>query len=194
MVRALLLSLCLTLFWCPSLAAHPHVFIANRFVFALATDRVTHVEVEWEFDEFFTAMIREDFDLDMDGVLSREEIEGVRVDAFDHLKESAYFSRLDIDGRETAVCAGDFSARLEGDFVVYSYRIPLPDRPMKEVRLAQYDESYYAALLLAKERPVTLSGNTDGARFEIRENPDRTYYFGALHPVEARITLGEATP
>ena len=70
------LALCLTLFASP-LAAHPHIFVNTGLSFVLdGENRLTHVQVTWEYDELYSLLVTEDMgvDSDYDGVLNAEDI------------------------------------------------------------------------------------------------------------------------
>lgn len=70
------LALCLTLFAAP-LAAHPHIFVNTGLTFLVDDqNRLTHVQVTWEYDELYSLLVTEDMgvDSDYDGVLSPEDI------------------------------------------------------------------------------------------------------------------------
>lgn len=70
------LALCLTLFAAP-LAAHPHIFVNTGLTFLVDDqNRLTHVQVTWEYDELYSLLITEDMgvDSDYDGVLNEEDV------------------------------------------------------------------------------------------------------------------------
>ena len=59
-----------------SLAAHPHVFVDTGLELIFDDEgRLTHVRVEWAYDEFYSLMLLEEMrlDNDMDGVLTEAE-------------------------------------------------------------------------------------------------------------------------
>lgn len=59
------------------LGAHPHVFINTGLTFLIdAQNRLTHVEVTWEYDELYSLLVTEDMGLDSnyDGVLTKGDI------------------------------------------------------------------------------------------------------------------------
>lgn len=52
----LLAALCLSLFAAP-LGAHPHIFVNTGLVFVVDDkNRLTHVQVTWEYDELFRCL------------------------------------------------------------------------------------------------------------------------------------------
>lgn len=71
-----LATLCLTVFAAP-LAAHPHIFVNTGLVMLVDDqDRLTHVQVTWEYDELYSLLVTEDMgvDSDYDGVLTPEDM------------------------------------------------------------------------------------------------------------------------
>lgn len=69
-------ALSLTLLAAP-LQAHPHIFVNTGLSFIIDDqNRLTHVEVTWEYDELYSLLITEDMgiDSDYDGVLTPEDI------------------------------------------------------------------------------------------------------------------------
>ncbi|KIN71204.1 DUF1007 family protein [Sulfitobacter guttiformis] len=76
-------ALCLILCAAPA-NAHPHIFINAGLVFVVDADnRLTHVQVTWEYDELYSLLVTEDMgiDADYDGVLS--EADTARLTGFD---------------------------------------------------------------------------------------------------------------
>ncbi|MEQ6204372.1 DUF1007 family protein [Sulfitobacter sp. HNIBRBA2951] len=69
------LALCLLLAAAP-LAAHPHIFVNTGLVFVVdGENRLTHVQVTWEYDELYSLLVTEDMgiDSDYDGILSEAD-------------------------------------------------------------------------------------------------------------------------
>ena len=65
-------TFCLLLAAAP-LAAHPHIFVNTGLVFVVdKQNRLTHVQVTWEYDELYSLLVTEDMgiDSDYDGVLT----------------------------------------------------------------------------------------------------------------------------
>ncbi len=69
-------TLCLSLF-APPLAAHPHIFVNTGLVMLVdGQNRLTHVQVTWEYDELYSLLVTEDMgvDSDYDEVLTPEDL------------------------------------------------------------------------------------------------------------------------
>lgn len=60
------------------LGAHPHIFVNTGLVFVVDDEnRLTHVQVTWEYDELYSLLVTEDLgvDSDYDGVLTAQDID-----------------------------------------------------------------------------------------------------------------------
>lgn len=178
-----------------SLLAHPHVFVVCRLEMLFQGNDLDRIRVDWTFDEFFTAMILEDFDLDGNRQFSSKEIADIQQEAFQHLSESGYFTFVTIDGKKQTIAkVENFAARMRENALVYQFDIPceIPgDRP-RDIRVATFDPSYYAAVFFAEDRsPVSIKGANTTPRVMVRENEKETYYFGMMHPLEAIVQFGK---
>ncbi len=80
------------------LAAHPHVFITNRLTFIFDEGGLQGIEISWDFNEGFSAMIKQNFDRNQNGLLEDAEVELVRKGTFPNLKNFNYFTFLEING------------------------------------------------------------------------------------------------
>ena len=129
--------------------AHPHVFIdAGLSLRHDAAGALTHVGVEWAYDEFYSLLIIEDLGLDPDGdgVLTTDE--QAALQGFDADWEPGFDGRLflDADGRRLALDGPqDFAARYEDGRVISAHVRPLAepldgDRPLT---IQVYDPEYY---------------------------------------------------
>ncbi|GBC62437.1 DUF1007 domain-containing protein [Desulfonema ishimotonii] len=172
--------------------AHPHAFIVDRMTIVFDDQGMAGIRIQWNFDEFFSGMLAEDYDRDHDGRFSPEEVAVLKKEAFDNLAEYGYFSHIKIAGKPFPVkFVKNFEAVLEQGKMAYSFFIPChvkaTDR-IKEIRIAQYDTTYYSAILYSESKPIVIE-NADGfeVTHKLAENPDETYYFEMLHPVEAVI-------
>lgn len=72
----ILATLSMTLLAAP-LGAHPHIFVNTGLAFLVDADnRLTHVQVTWEYDELYSLLVTEDMgvDSDYDGVLTDDDL------------------------------------------------------------------------------------------------------------------------
>lgn len=109
--------------------SHAHIFVDWK-VHALAdSSGFKGIYVNWTFDQMFASFIKEEFDLDKDNQLSKEEQKKLYISQFSNLYEENYFSVLTVNGKQVKVPnAKNFSARLLSDFnrVTYTFFLPVP--------------------------------------------------------------------
>lgn len=192
-VGASLASLCL-----PSapVRAHPHVWINAVATFVFADRLLVGVRHRWEFDELFSSMIIEDYDVDGDGSFDVTEIASVRENAFSNLRDYDYFTHMRLGGsRQPLTEVSEFTARVEEGVLVYEFTLPLPapiDPDADGFALGVYDPEYYVELLLDPDDPVRFEGIADGGcTYVVREDEDHPIYYGMVYPL--MITLSCAT-
>ena len=173
--------------------AHPHVFITSQLTLVFKEKKPVQLDVEWAFDEAFSSLVLTDYDSDMDAVFSPEETSVIRQEAFDYLKESSYFTFICHSGvKRHAVAPTSFECLARKGIVYFRFSVPVspPPSASSPVRISQYDPSNYNALFLASGSPLIFKGDVpETIDLEIRENPDETYYFDMLHPIEAVISF-----
>jgi len=147
------------------------------------------VRVKWVFDEFFSSMIAGDYDRNHNNRFENNEIKTIKDKAFANLANYAYFTFIKVDGRPFKVkYVRDFSATLTKSKLTYRFFIPCHVKAassFKNMRISQYDPTYYTRVAFGKTRPVSFEGNS---RFEIHfrlaKNLKEAYYFGQIHPHE----------
>ncbi|MBW2011942.1 MAG: DUF1007 family protein [Deltaproteobacteria bacterium] len=187
--RVCLFTVLLLLGFSRVLFSHPHIFVANSLSMVFDDQGLAGVRVKWDFDEFFSSMIVGDYDLNKNSKLDTSEIALIKKEAFANLAEFKYFTFIKINGKSFDVqYVLDFQAILIQGKLVYEFFIPCHVKAassFKEFAISQYDTTYYTYVGFAKDRPSRIEG---GAAFEINhriaENPNETYYFGMMHPVE----------
>ncbi len=138
-------------------AAHPHVWVESRVVLVEDQGRLA-VELEWSFDRDFSDFVLTRFKKGKGiGFSDAEQLE-IRRKAFGNLKEYNYFVSARWDGGEAQEFAGEtaFHAWVQGDIVVYRFRLPLADPPRPDARLsiAVYDPEYFVAIAPSPRDPV----------------------------------------
>ncbi|SCY61723.1 DUF1007 family protein [Desulfoluna spongiiphila] len=194
LMYTLILSIALALIPQSALRAHPHVFITSTMNLCYKAEQPVRLDVDWAFDDGFSAMILEDYDTNGDGSFSPKELSTLKSEAFDYLSEQHYFTFITHSGTKNhPVTIASFHCEAKDGIVVYRFSIPIAPLQNKgePLRLSQYDPTNYSALFLSEDNPVTFSGDVpQGVGFTLRENTEETYYFGMLHPIEAVISPG----
>ncbi|WP_299565871.1 DUF1007 family protein [uncultured Sulfitobacter sp.] len=169
------------------LAAHPHIFINTGLkVLIDEQNRLTHVEVTWEYDDLYSLLVTEDLGIDADynGVLTAED--KARLTGFDmqwiegyngDLVAALNGARLDLSGPSAP------TATLDDGRVITTHVRAVNGAPVMDgtLSLRPYDGSYYTAYDV--ERPVTVEGRT-GCDI-LQEMPDMD---GALAMTKAELS------
>jgi ABC-type uncharacterized transport system substrate-binding protein len=131
-----------------TLQAHPHVWIECGISAEFDDQGLTGFRQRWVLDEMFSASMLPVIDQNNDGVISAEESEVAKREAFDNLKEYNYFTDVRIDGKPFTVqfvkefrCTLDASNRL-----VYEFVVPCTVKAgpaFKTVTIGVYDQSFF---------------------------------------------------
>lgn len=179
------LALSLILLAAP-LQAHPHIFVNTGLSFVIdEQNRLTHVQVTWEYDELYSLLITEDLgvDADYDGVLSPEDI--TKLTGFDMQWVEGYNGDLvgALDGVPLALSrpTSTTAALVDGKIVTTHLRA-VDGTPAVTGTLSfkPYDGTYYTAYEVGLG--VTVQGRS-GCEI-ILDEPDIT---GALAMTQAEL-------
>ena len=141
--------------------AHPHSWIdlESRLIFDDA-GRLEAIELDWLFDEFYTAFIAEEFVAA--GIEPAAFLTDVAVDNLANLREFDYFTDLRQDGRKLALDeVRSYETGLRGERLWLSFVVPLaaPADPADGAfALAVYDPTYYIEVLYHEGISPVLDG------------------------------------
>jgi ABC-type uncharacterized transport system substrate-binding protein len=167
--------------------AHPHVFIEQRLNAVFDDKGLAGIQVHWKFDEMFTSMIAEEYDINRNGRLEAKEIELIREKAFSRISGNSYFCFIKIENKPFHVnFIKNFKAALENYELVYEFFIPChvtAAGKYKKLVIATYDPSYYTAIFFAENSPVSLtSSKTYEVKTAVREDPSIKFYYDQVNP------------
>lgn len=176
---------CLLLLAAP-LGAHPHIFINTGLSFRVdAENRLTHVQVTWEYDELYSLLVTEDMqiDSDYDGVLSDADV--ALLTGFDMQWIDGYNGDLvaAMNGKPLNLSGPtEPTATLVDGKVITTHMRAIEGAPVLEGTLSfkPYDGSYYTAYEVGL--PVTVQGR-DGCNITL-DAPDIE---GALAMTKAEL-------
>ncbi len=172
--------------FCGSANAHPHVFIeANLEVVRNPMGMVTDIRHVWRFDEFFTSSLVLDFDDNGNGKLDPEEIKKIEAETKKSLAEYNYYTEIR-QGEEVVefLAPEPYLLDIKDNQMVIIMSLALKEpTPMGKdgFKVAVSDETYYVAVEMSGEKPVTVSGNGKGCTSQIVV-PD----FDALYAKDAK--------
>ena len=148
-----------------TVAAHPHIWIDNRIEVRLNGDRIEAIRAHWTFDAFFSQSVLIDVGQVRGGRLSPDQVERIRRNAFENLRNYGYFTYIRINGTNHPVQAVErFGARINDEnALVYTFDIPL-DVPIGSepvsLRISMYDETFFSDFAY-ESREVRIGGTGD---------------------------------
>lgn len=131
-------------------AAHPHAWIDLRSTVILDEEgRVTGIEQEWLFDEFYTAFALEDLGADDNAV--NERLRELASANLTNLQPYDYFTEMRADGSKLGVgTVEEFETALRAGRLWLRFVLPLEnpvDPRTNEVSFAIFDPTYYIEML-----------------------------------------------
>ncbi len=175
--------------------AHPHVWVETRANFVFDHGKLIAVDLDWLFDEIFSAQMIEDFDTAHKGYfdakdaaeLEKQVLPGYGDDTF------LWFTHVRVDGREVRITkVGNFKPTLENGQVRFRFTLTLPEPldPVKhKVEAGLYDPTFFDDLGLSARDPITLSGIAPGQCSDtIAPDPAHKLYFNQVTPEVIRFT------
>ncbi|MDC7235430.1 MAG: DUF1007 family protein [Spirochaetales bacterium] len=168
------------------ISAHPHMGLNSRCVVHWEGERIAGVELEWDFDKYFSADVIYSFDLDSNGIFDENELKEIYQFAFSNLENFNYFTFFRAgDERFTPERIENFNAWYKDRVVTYSFYIPLDDFYERELYVSVYDFSFFCLVEYDEDDPVRL--NLDPAQiqagFSIEENRDYPVYYDPFAPM-----------
>ncbi len=157
--------------------AHPHIFIdAGLELIFDAQEQLTHVRVTWEYDEFYSLLITEDYSLDSDFDGNLTPSEEAVLAGFDANWVEGYDGDLKITlGGQTLTLSGpnDPTAKMENGRIRTTHLRDVEGTPQLGgaiLSAKMFDRTHYTAYEIT--RPVTLNGADMCALEKIEPNLD----------------------
>ena len=169
------------------LLSHPHVFIDYTVNFVFNQNGLAGIETEWVFDEMYSSILIQDYDVDKDGKFSNSEIITTKQDAFSNLENYNYFIYITINCKCFEVkSVENFSVDVYDNKVIYSFFIPwvVPATlSYKKIEICMYDETYYVDLLPLGDDPVRFT-NEESIDYEVKvfEDTKESRDYGEIYP------------
>lgn len=134
----------------PRAHAHPHVWIDLKSQLEFDGDgRVTGLEIDWTFDEFYTAFVITEFG--GPEAMDAETLTGIGRENLANLREFDYFTEFLVDGAVQPLATPEtFEMGLENGKLRLRFSVPL-ERPVlpddHRINYAVYDPSYFVEIL-----------------------------------------------
>lgn len=142
--------------------SHPHVFIDHSVKIVANENGITGLSLHWVFDEMFSSMLIQDFDMNKNGKIDPDENKIVKKKGFDNLKQYNYLVYAKINSRSFYPnYVHSFRASISNKRLIYTFFVPMTVAPGKgkTIEVAIKDPSNYADLTLKKQNPVSISSS-----------------------------------
>ncbi|MFN2343200.1 MAG: DUF1007 family protein [Desulfonatronovibrio sp.] len=176
---------------------HPHVFIEAEMEVEMDQDGVKGIWHHWTFDEYFSAWIIDEFDINKDGVLSPEETENLYQEAFQNLKKFGFWTKVFNGKDEIAIeVLEEFSVSLHNESATYSFFLPLNiklESDPQDIYFVVYDKDFYCQIFFPPDE-INFKGEKTkwNLNYTTQKMPELTYYFGFMTPLAIKVTASES--
>lgn len=154
-------------------AAHPHVWIeTNSDVVFDEAGRITAINVEWQFDEMYSAVAVEGLDANGNGLYEPEELQPMAADNIAALKEYRYFTYVKADGKQVPYGeVTEFGHLYKDGYLTMYFTVPLAepvDPRSAKVAYTIHDPTFFISIELAPKAAVRMVGAApDPCRIDI---------------------------
>ncbi len=172
-------------------AAHPHVWVDASLSLEMSDGKVTALDIVWLFDEFYSELVRGDFDQDGNGTLSQQELDALVGVSAASLSEHSFFTHLRIgDERPTVAAVRDFYIDDDGERVAYRFRVPLRqpvDVNKTPFAVGLFDEGYYVDIAVEDSKVAVPD---PACKLIPKEALDEPLYYGMVYPTYYHLACG----
>lgn len=122
---SLIFILSVLLFCSVGADAHPDVFTKLSLTFVFNDEGLFAIKEKWVFDEAFSSILINDYDVDGNNKLDAAEIKRLTADSFDGLSGYKYFNFIKKGSTKIAPVEGtNFNPYIEKNKVVYEFLLP----------------------------------------------------------------------
>jgi ABC-type uncharacterized transport system substrate-binding protein len=179
------------------IAAHPHVFIADRMTVVFDKGMLLGISFQWTFDDMFSNMILADYDPQRTGKLTPAQGRAVKEGAFDNLANYHYFVAFWIGKKPVREFKIEQFTPSEtgGKSLVYSFFVPLnvPVQQAEQTVLATvYDDSYYVAFdILHTDAVAVKAGDDVSCQLSVQKTQVKPEWPGQYMPDQLVIRFKE---
>ena len=132
------------------LLAHPHTFLDVYTDVKSKNNQVESITFKWVFDDMTSQLLVMEFDQNMDGKLDENEVEYIKTNYFDSLKQYNFYTNLKVLNKSQFTMPKNFTSYIEDMKVVYQFQIDI-NKNKKNIEVEIYDEERFTALVLKKE-------------------------------------------
>lgn len=142
-MKKILVLLLGALLFSAELHAHPHVFVTYTYDVVASKEGMSKIRFHWRFDKMFTQMVLDELKLT---AVTEKDAPRIKEAAFDNLKSTHFYLQMRVNEMEFKPQeVSDFSAKMDGGHIVYSFTVNLPALA-KKLSIALLDEEFYTDL------------------------------------------------
>jgi nickel/cobalt exporter len=173
MKRAMAALLCGALLLPAAAMAHPHIFIdAKAAIVFDDAGQVTGIRNSWTFDEAYSAWAVQGLDANLDGVVSRDELQPLADDNMQGLGEYDYYTFAG-EGPDNLAFATGSNASMEyaggRQTLSFDVSVEAPYAIGERLEVAINDPEYYVAITFANADAVTLVNAPDNCGVTLQD-------------------------
>jgi len=172
MMRKIIL---LFLFLQSFLHAHPHIWVESSIAVVLNKNENYQIKVSWIFDEMFSNIIFEDYDLDKNKVFDEGERKLIEKEAFSNLINYDYYLYLFVNNVPQKIAYSDFEISVDNKKVVYDFTVPFrlkSPRVKNVILIANFDKEIFTDIVV-RETPLVV--NTKGLNCSLEQMENYEY-------------------
>ena len=152
--------------------ANPDVWVETTITVAVDERRVGGLDFSWTFDDFYSALTIQTYDLDGDGTLNPLEVRNLRAETFDPLSPADYFVHIwSGEEKQYGFDVDRFGARIEQGQLVYEFSVDLApplDPQAKPVTFSLFDGEIFVDFSFSESPFLLVSGEmTPGCKFRV---------------------------
>lgn len=175
-----------------SATIHPHVFINTQITIVFDDDGIKGFEVEWFFDEMFSELMFNEYDLDSSKSFDDNEVKKLYKEAFINLKKFNYFTHIYVGNNQIDIKqTKNFKAIIKDGQMIYQFFIPIHIKATTEyktIKIYPYDDTYYMDIIFSDNYPIRFKNNKNySLSFDIKEDQNKAYYFNQIYPQVAYL-------
>lgn len=168
--------------------AHPHALVETELTFVFDRNGLAEIQSVWRHDSTTSMDLFSLNDKNEDGSLDDAETARMVSALSAKLEEDQYFTHLRVDAQPHSVTvAPNVSAVEDRQRIRFFFAIPCAlaaENACREVRISQYDRSYYTAFVFSDPAYRVVNAEPFEWDVEIRKNTEESYYGGMVHPEE----------
>ena len=138
-------------------AAHPHVFVEYSFDLLFTNDGLHGLRITWVFDEFYSSLLRQTYDVNRDGQFSPEETRRLEQEQFKYFRAFHYNTDILLNGTPVPVPeARDFQPSVRDQRVAFTFSVLLSALGQREgtLEVIADDPDYYFAMAYDARTPA----------------------------------------